>query len=95
MLGFHQEMAPDSAPDTIATSYMSIHEILLLFTGISLLLGKQKEILAALPLHQDGPLSKSELNTPNLLILFVVSLILLRPRLQHQHCWTRKNWQIL
>jgi len=34
MLGFHQVMAEDSAPDSIATDYMGVHETLLLFTGI-------------------------------------------------------------
>ena len=57
MLGFHQEMAPDSAPDTIATSYMSIHEILLLFTGIRYYWENKKEILADCLFIKDGPLS--------------------------------------
>lgn len=57
MLGFHQEMAPDSAPDTIATSYMNIHEILLLFTGIRYYWENRKEILSECLFVKDGPLS--------------------------------------
>src|SRR6266849_4792683 len=33
-LGFHQDMAPDAAPDGVAGSYMQVHETLMLFTGI-------------------------------------------------------------
>jgi len=57
MLGFHQEMAPDSAPDTIATSYMSIHEVLLLFTGIRYYWEHKREILSNCLFVKDGPLS--------------------------------------
>ena len=57
MLGFHQEMAPDSAPDTIATSYMSIHEVLLLFTGIRYYWEKNKDVLAKCLFVKDGPLT--------------------------------------
>ena len=45
MFGFHQEMAPDSAPDTVATTYMNIHEVLLLFTGIRYYWEKNKDVL--------------------------------------------------
>ena len=34
MLGFHQEMSEDFAPDQLASDYMNVHELLLLFTGI-------------------------------------------------------------
>ncbi len=34
MLGFHLEMVEEAASDSVATAYMSIHETLLLFTGI-------------------------------------------------------------
>ena len=44
MLGFHQEMAPDSAPETVATAYMSIHETLLLFTGITVVWQKNSSL---------------------------------------------------
>lgn len=57
MLGFHQEMAPDSAPDTVATAYMSIHEILLLFTGIRYFWERNKEVLSSCLFVKDGPLS--------------------------------------
>jgi|UniRef100_A0A7V3JAK9 hypothetical protein len=57
MLGFHQDMAPDSAPDTIATSYMSIHETLLLFTGIRYYWENKKEVLSNCLFVKDGPLS--------------------------------------
>ena len=57
MLGFHQEMAPDSAPDTIATSYMSMHEVLLLFTGIRYYWEHRREVLHDCLFVKDGPLS--------------------------------------
>lgn len=57
MLGFHQEMAEDAAPDSIATSYMSINETLLLFTGIRYFWQKNKDILSKCLFVKDGPLS--------------------------------------
>ncbi|MEG8946954.1 hypothetical protein [Rosettibacter firmus] len=57
MLGFHQEMAPDSAPDTIATAYMSIHEVLLLFTGIRYYWERKREVLSKCLFVKDGPLA--------------------------------------
>lgn len=57
MLGFHQEMAPDTAPDTVATAYMSIHETLLLFTGIRFFWEKNRTILDKCLFVKDGPLS--------------------------------------
>ena len=57
MLGFHQEMAPDAAPNTIATSYMSIHETLLLFTGIRLFWDGRRDVLNRCLFVKDGPLS--------------------------------------
>jgi hypothetical protein len=57
MLGFHQEMAPDSAPETVATAYMSIHETLLLFTGVRYFWEKNKEVLKNCLFVKDGPLS--------------------------------------
>ena len=57
MLGFHLEMAPDSAPDTIATSYMIIHETLLLFTGIRHFWETNRSFLSNCLFVKDGPLS--------------------------------------
>lgn len=57
MLGFHQEMAPDSAPDTVATAYMSIHETLLLFTGIRYFWENNRDLLSNCLFVKDGPLS--------------------------------------
>jgi hypothetical protein len=57
MLGFHQEMAPDSAPDTVATAYMNIHEVMLLFTGIRYYWEKNKEIISRCLFVKDGPLA--------------------------------------
>ncbi len=57
MLGFHQEMAPDSAPDTVASSYMAIHETLMLFTGIRYFWEGNRNILRNCLFIKDGPLS--------------------------------------
>jgi hypothetical protein len=57
MLGFHQEMTEDSAPDTVATAYMTIHETLLLFTGVRYFWERKKEILDQCLFVKDGPLS--------------------------------------
>lgn len=57
MLGFHQEMAPDSAPETVATAYMTIHETLLLFTGVRYFWKNNKEVLKNCLFVKDGPLS--------------------------------------
>lgn len=57
MLGFHLEMADDAAPDSVATAYMSIHETLLLFTGIRYFWETNREILATCLFVKDGPLS--------------------------------------
>jgi len=57
MLGFHQEMAPDSAPETVATAYMTVHETLLLFTGIKYFWEKNRKILSNCLFVKDGPLS--------------------------------------
>jgi hypothetical protein len=57
MLGFHQEMASDSAPDTIATAYMSIHETLMLFTGIRYFWETNRVHFANCLFAKDGPLS--------------------------------------
>ncbi len=57
MLGFHQEMAEASAPDSVASNYMMIHEFLLLFTGIRFFWENNKEILKEALFVKDGPLS--------------------------------------
>ena len=57
MLGFHQEMAIDSAPDSIASSYMAIHETLLLFTGIRYFWETNRDALSHCLFVKDGPLS--------------------------------------
>lgn len=56
MLGFHQEMAPDAAPETIATAYMNIHETLLLFTGVRYFWETKREVLSTCLFVKDGPL---------------------------------------
>ena len=57
MLGFHQVMAEDAAPDSIATDYMGVHETLLLFTGIRHYWEKQPDVLHRALFVKDGPLS--------------------------------------
>lgn len=57
MLGFHMDMAPDSAPITVVGSYMAIHETLMLFTGIRFYWENNKEILKQCLFVKDGPLS--------------------------------------
>jgi len=57
MLGFHQEMAPDSAPDTVATAYMNIHEVLLLFTGIRYYWEENRDVFSKCLFVKDGPLA--------------------------------------
>ena len=57
MLGFHQEMGPDSAPNQVATNYMSVHETLLFFTGIRYFWENKRDILPTCLFVRDGPLS--------------------------------------
>jgi hypothetical protein len=57
MLGFHQEMAEDAAPDTVASSYMAIHETLMLFAGVRYYWEKNRELLSDCLFIKDGPLS--------------------------------------
>lgn len=57
MLGFHLEMADDSAPDSVALSYMNIHETLLLFTGIRYFWENNRAVLPTCLFVKDGPLS--------------------------------------
>ncbi|HOS83177.1 MAG TPA: hypothetical protein PLN56_11705 [Methanoregulaceae archaeon] len=56
-LGFHQEMGEEAAQDTIATTYMNIHETLLLFTAIRSYWEKKTDILSQCLFVKDGPLS--------------------------------------
>lgn len=58
MLGFHLEMGEDSAPESVATAYMLIHETLLLFTGIRFFWEKKKyRVLSNALFIKDGPLT--------------------------------------
>lgn len=57
MLGFHLEMAPDAAPDGLARDYMTIHETLLLFTGVRYYWEHNREVLHRCLFVKDGPLS--------------------------------------
>ena len=57
VLGFHQEMGEDSAPDIIASNYMLVHETLLLFTGIRHFWENSKDTLKDCLFVKDGPLA--------------------------------------
>ena len=58
MLGFHLEMLDDSAPGIIASTYMVIHEFLLLMTGIRSYFEAQKyQLLSRCLFIKDGPLT--------------------------------------
>jgi hypothetical protein len=58
MLGFHLEMSEDSAPQSLASAYMLIHETLLLFTGIRHFWENRKfDVLQRCLFIKDGPLS--------------------------------------
>jgi len=57
MLGFHQVMSDEFAPDAIANDYMGIYETLLLFTCIRLIWQNQKTSLNNALFVKDGPLS--------------------------------------
>jgi hypothetical protein len=56
MLGFHLDMVEEAASDSVATAYMSIHETLLLFTGIRYFWETNKEHLKRCLFIKDGPL---------------------------------------
>ena len=56
MLGFHLDMVEEAASDSVATAYMSIHETLLLFTGIRYFWETNKEYLKRCLFIKDGPL---------------------------------------
>lgn len=57
MLGFHQIMAEESAPDSVASDYMGVHETLLLFTGIRYFWEQNPALLGDCIFIKDGPLS--------------------------------------
>lgn len=58
LLGLHLDMDEDSAPDSVASSYMLIMEHLMLFTAIRLLWGHSDRTLAGETLFiKDGPLT--------------------------------------
>ena len=94
MLGFHQEMAPDSAPETVATAYMSIHETLLLFTGVRYFWERKKDILSNCLFVKDGPLSiraqYSKLVNPIRRFLGFSK----QSGLSCAPHWTRKDWSV-
>lgn len=56
-LGFHRDMVEDAAADIVASSYMAIHEALLLFTAIRIYWDSQREVLRRAIFIKDGPLS--------------------------------------
>ncbi|MDP9238537.1 MAG: hypothetical protein M3P30_14270 [Chloroflexota bacterium] len=57
MLGFHLEMADDAAPDSIASSYMLVHETLMLFTGVRYFWEQNRTLLSDCLFLKDGPLA--------------------------------------
>jgi hypothetical protein len=57
MLGFHQIMTDEIAPDSVAYDYMAVHETLLLFTGIRYFWETNKDILVRSLFVKDGPLT--------------------------------------
>jgi len=57
MLGFHQEMVEDAASQNVPSTYRSIHETLLLFTGIRYFWEHEKHNLPKCLFVKDGPLS--------------------------------------
>jgi len=56
MLGFHLDMVEEAASNSVATAYMSIHETLLLFTGIRHFWDTNPDILKRCLFVKDGPL---------------------------------------
>jgi len=58
MIGFHLEMDENSAPESVSTEYMTVHEVLLLFTGIRYFWERKKYIVLKNALFlKDGPLT--------------------------------------
>ena len=56
-LGFHHDMAPDAAGNVVATSYMAVHEALLLFTAIRMYWEGGRDVLRRALFLKDGPLT--------------------------------------
>lgn len=57
MLGFHMELLEESASMGFASSYMLIHELLMLFTGVRHFWEHNKRMLSETLFIKDGPLS--------------------------------------
>lgn len=58
MIGFHLDMSEDSAPDSVASSYMLIMETLMLFTIIRILWNhSDKNLFSETLFIKDGPLT--------------------------------------
>ncbi|MCM2465947.1 hypothetical protein [Methanoculleus oceani] len=56
-LGFHLDMGEEAASPTIASTYMILHETLLLFTAVRLFWENHRELLSECLFLKDGPLS--------------------------------------
>jgi hypothetical protein len=56
-LGFHLEMGEEAVSPTIASTYMILHETLLLFTAVRLFWENHRELLSECLFLKDGPLS--------------------------------------
>lgn len=57
VIGFHMEMNEFSAPDSLATSYMLIHETITLFSAIRFFWEHDRDQLSHILFIKDGPLS--------------------------------------
>jgi hypothetical protein len=57
LFGFHFEMSPDAASESVATAYMNVHEMLLLFTGVRFFWESNRQLLTNCLFIKDGPLS--------------------------------------
>lgn len=57
MLGFHLVMADDAAPDEVATSYMAVHETLMVFTAVRYFWVQRRDVVTDCLFIKDGPLS--------------------------------------
>lgn len=57
MLGFHLDMADDTALESVPSTYMTIHETLLLFTAIRNFWEHQPTLISQCLFVKDGPLS--------------------------------------
>jgi hypothetical protein len=57
VIGLHMEMLDDGASQALATSYMAIHEVLLIFSAIRHFWNHNRRMLARSLFMKDGPLS--------------------------------------